>query len=162
MKPAACIIGGSLAIASLAGAGNASARSSHQVLHLVGKVLAVETRQRSLPDAGNSFGVQGQGALKPLGHVSATGHEHSVGFILKGIPSGQLTLADSSGTIAVQLMYVETRGFAPLPKKGHYRITGGTGAYGGATGSGAFVRNRHGCKVASACVEETHVTFVFK
>ena len=51
---------------------------------------------------------------------------------------GSLTVTTSRGTLTLELAGPVQTGFAPLPRVFGYRVTGGTGAYQGATGGGSI------------------------
>jgi hypothetical protein len=114
-------------------------------LALQGTINASETHLFSNPDVGAAYQWSGQGTVAPLGTVTGSGTNHGVGFIAKGTPTGTMTLSTSTGSIDLSVTYDQTPGFAPLPVNGTYVITGGTGAYVGARGSGLLVRRQGPC-----------------
>lgn len=118
------------------------------ILH--GRINGRETRLFTNPDAGASYRWVGQGKVKPLGVVAGTGVSHGVGFIQEGTPAGTMTLSSSTGTITLTIKFDRTRGFAPLPSHAAYVITGGTGAYTGARGSGSLLRQQGSCSGGSS------------
>ena len=95
------------------------------------------------PDVGGSFTITSHGTLKSLGTVSANGMAEGTGFIAQGRAEGSLTIRNSKGSFAVLLEGPIQPGFTGLPSNFQYTISGGTGAYKGATGIGtADVRTR--------------------
>jgi hypothetical protein len=87
---------------------------------------------RSLPtvlDVGRLFAVDGSGRLGGLGTFSVAGSVNGTGFLARGHATGQLTLTNARGSITVSLRGPEQPGFAPLPGRFHFTVTGGTGAY---------------------------------
>jgi hypothetical protein len=115
---------------------------------LSGSVKGTEHRVLSLPDTGMRWRWKGGGTVQPLGHVTATGTNHAVGFVRTGTPTGVIMLTNPSGTLQLALTYPQTRGFAPLPARATYVITAGTGQYSGATGSGKVLRRLTPCSPA--------------
>jgi hypothetical protein len=106
-------------------------------LALVGEIKGTWTRIRTLPDVGQSQSLMGSGRVRPLGEVQAEGTLHAPGFIREGHTTGTLTLTNSRGSITLQLVSRQPQpGFSPPARSYDYTITGGTGAYAGATGSG--------------------------
>jgi hypothetical protein len=126
---------------------HAERAASHAIV-LSGSVSGTERRVFSLPDTGAKWRWKGTGTVQPLGHASATGANHAVGFIRTGTPIGTMVLTGANGTLELALTYRQTRSFAPLPVHATYVITGGTGQYAGATGSGAVLRHLTPCSPA--------------
>jgi hypothetical protein len=114
-------------------------------LTLSGSITGTEQRIVSVPDTGAQWRWQGSGTVKPLGAVTATGTNHAVGFIASGTPTGSMVLTGANGTLTLTLTYPQTKGFAPLPAQAAYVISGGTGQYAGASGSGSVVRKFGSC-----------------
>jgi hypothetical protein len=92
------------------------------------------------PVAGTVYGLDGQGSVKPLGSVLGRGVvrvETPPAALLLG--GGTFTLQTRTGTVTVSLKQSPppTAG-VPIPGRSYFRftITGGTGAFRGATGAG--------------------------
>jgi hypothetical protein len=82
-----------------------------------------------IPDLGPAFSVQGKGKLGGLDEFTVTGFLHGTGFVAKGQATGELTLTNAHGTIKLKLEGPQQPGFAPLPGRFSFTVTGGTGAY---------------------------------
>lgn len=126
-------------------------RSHPKSVVLQGSVKASETRQMNNPDVGALYSWTGRGTVRPLGNAGGRGNNHAVGFVQEGTPTGQMTLSNGSGSINLKITYDRTRGFAPLPSHGTYVITGGTGAYAGASGTGTVLRKQGACPSGGTC-----------
>ncbi|HTK74288.1 MAG TPA: hypothetical protein VL371_03465 [Gemmataceae bacterium] len=87
-------------------------------------------------DLGIQYGLTGAGELGGQLRFQVTGGLRRVGFIAQGQATGALTLTNAQGSITLSLVGPTQPGFAPLPAGFHYTVTGGTGAYQGATGEG--------------------------
>jgi hypothetical protein len=87
-------------------------------------------------DLGIQYGLTGAGELGGQPRFQVTGSLRRVGFIAQGQATGELTLTNAQGSIMLSLVGPMQPGFAPLPGGFHYTVTGGTGAYQGATGDG--------------------------
>ena len=87
-------------------------------------------------DAGLQYDVTGSGVLNGQPPFLASGNLHRTGMIAQGHATGVLTLTNTKGSITLKLEGPPQPGFAPLPTQFHYTVTGGTGAYQGATGDG--------------------------
>jgi hypothetical protein len=98
------------------------------------------TMRRTLanPDVGASFVVTTQGALRSLGQVAANGSASGTGNIAIGRSQGSLTISNSKGSFTILLSGPEQPSFTGLPNQFQYFISGGTGAYQGATGAGVM------------------------
>ena len=69
---------------------------------------AAAIRRDTLPDAGTTYDLSGQGQVQPFGQMNVTGSVHSPGFtpepaVLKDHGVGTLTLSNSQGTLTLQL-----------------------------------------------------------
>jgi hypothetical protein len=83
----------------------------------------------TIPDAGTTYHLDGDGHFGRLGAVDISGDLHSVGFIINGHAGGTLTLANARGSVTLQLEGPSQTGPSALPERFHFKITGGTGAY---------------------------------
>jgi hypothetical protein len=128
----------------LPGAG-ASSHSATTTVALKGTIKGTGVRQMSPPDTGAKYIWSGAGSVTPLGTVRGKGTNRGVGFIRQGNPSGTMTLTGAHGSVTLTITYDQTAGFAPLPAHGTYTITGGTGRYAGAQGSGSIIRHQGNC-----------------
>lgn len=126
------------------GAG-ASSHSATTTVLLKGIVKGTEVRRMSPPDTGATYRWSGAGSVSSLGIVKGKGTNRGVGFIRQGNPSGTMTLTGAHGSVTLTVTYDQTAGFAPLPAHGTYTITGGTGRYAGAQGSGSVTRHQGAC-----------------
>jgi hypothetical protein len=107
-------------------------------IHLHGTLQGQYQTNAPIPDTGTTYVLQGTGHVGGFGHASVTGNMHSLGFIAQGHAQGDLTVKGAGGTITLHLTaVVQQAGFQPLPSAFSYDITGGTGKYAGAHGSGS-------------------------
>jgi hypothetical protein len=102
----------------------------------------------------------GTGSVAPLGAVAGKGTNRGVGFIRAGNPTGTATLTGAHGSINLKITFGQTAGFAPLPVHGIYTITGGSGRYAGAHGSGSITRHQGTC--AGQCPTGTTYTETYR
>jgi hypothetical protein len=79
------------------------------------------------PDVGNTSDLVGSGDLAGVGHVTLTGSVSAVGMIANGHAGGTLTLTGTNGSITLKLTGPSQPGFAALPDRFDYQVTGGTG-----------------------------------
>jgi hypothetical protein len=101
-----------------------------------GTIRGTLTVQRGIPDVGNTDVIRGQGRLRTLGQVQASGSVQTTGFIAVGRAEGSLRLTGAKGSVTLVLQGPKQSGFGPLPDHFQYVIQGGTGALAKATGSG--------------------------
>jgi hypothetical protein len=114
-------------------------RVSHHSAHhltLTGQVSGTWVRVFSNPDVGATQALTGSGTVKPLGNVQANGTLHLTGFVAQGEATGTLTLTTGRGRVTLALVGPPQPGFSGPPSSFHYTITGGTGRFAHATGSG--------------------------
>jgi hypothetical protein len=89
------------------------------------------------PDVGITQTLSGLGTVAPLGAVQASGSLHTPGFIIQGFTTGTMVLTNAQGSVTLSLIGHQPQpGFSPPTSALDYTITGGTGAYAGASGSG--------------------------
>jgi hypothetical protein len=105
-------------------------------VHLAGMLAGSYTSPGLAVDAGVSDTLTGSGPVGPLGQASVTGTVQGVGFIRSGRAGGTLTLAGPRGAVTLRLRGPVQPAFSPLPPSFAFTVTGGTGAYKGATGHG--------------------------
>jgi hypothetical protein len=92
------------------------------------------------PKGGGTLQVlTGSGTVSPVGPVQAALKLQVPGTAQAGRASGTLTLTTTRGTVTLQLQGPLTRGLGGTTLPLNYKITGGTGKYAGATGSGVVV-----------------------
>lgn len=127
--------------AGLAGATVGRALVSHSPsvsLHLHGTLRGQFQTNVLIPDAGTTYVIEGAGHVGGFGHASVSGEMHSLGFVIHGHAQGDITLKRAGGTITLHLTsLVQQAGFQPLPGVFSFGITGGTGKYKGAHGTGS-------------------------
>ena len=92
----------------------------------------------SIPDVGLTYDFTGAGDAGSLGHVTTTGSVHLPGFVASGRATGSLNLANAKGSVTLALTGPTEPGFGPFPSTLTYVVTGGTGTYAGAAGSGTI------------------------
>ena len=88
--------------------------------------------------AGITYHLFGSARLAGLGQVGVTGTVHSVGFIMQGQASGELTFANLNGSVTVKLEGPQQPGFSPLPQQFNYTVVSGTGQYKNFSGQGSL------------------------
>jgi hypothetical protein len=108
---------------------------SHQ-LALSGQITGTWAPVLVVPDLGRPQTLKGAGSVGPLGSVQASGSIATPGFVLTGWSTATITLTRATGSVTLQLIGPPQPGFSPPPGTFHFTITGGTGAYAGATGQG--------------------------
>src|SRR5262249_6548899 len=81
---------------------------------------------------------QGAGTFGAIGTASISGDIHTVGFILQGHATGELTLTTAHGSVTIDLTGPMQQSFAPLTNQFHYQIVGGTRAYANLEGQGTL------------------------
>jgi hypothetical protein len=120
------------------GGGPGSKLSEHarQELALCGQVSGTWQSHFVVPDVGGWQTLQGSGEVGPLGMVQMKGELHTPGFIRQGEATATVTLSSAAGSVTLQLVGPLQPGFSPPPSTFQYTITGGTGLYAGASGSG--------------------------
>ena len=74
-----------------------------------------------------TYNFDGTANLADMGAVTVTGTVHSVGFVLSGQATGQLTFTNSKGSVTVQLTGPVQEGFSPLPESFSYKVVSHTG-----------------------------------
>ena len=89
-----------------------------------------------VPDVGATYAFTGAGKSASLGPVDMTGSIQLPGFIATGQATGQLTLSSARGTLTLTVSGSSQKGFGTMPRALTYSISGGTGAYSTATGTG--------------------------
>jgi hypothetical protein len=105
--------------------------------------LAIDyTLAPPMADVGASYDLTGTGSAGTLGAVTITGSVSLPGFIANGSASGTLTLTSDNPSAAgggsVTLDVTGPKGGSGFPSKLTYTISGGTGAFATATGTGSI------------------------
>jgi hypothetical protein len=95
------------------------------------------------PFAGEVQILRGGGVVSPLGTVQMTGVLNVLGPIGQGETLGTVTLSNAAGSVTLRFVGPPQQGLGALPANFHYTITGGTGQYAGASGSGAVAFAEH-------------------
>jgi hypothetical protein len=96
---------------------------------LVGHGTGAFTKEMGIPESGSKYDLLGSATLNGLGLVSVHGSVDSVGFVLHGHAWGTLTFSNAKGSVTLRLTGPEQNGFAPLPSRFTFDVTGGTGGY---------------------------------
>jgi hypothetical protein len=90
------------------------------------------------PYVGPIYLFNGTGHVGGLGHATATGDMLGAGFIRQGRAGGEYTLRRGGDSVEIQLTALQEQpGSSALPADYSYAITGGTGHYKDASGSGS-------------------------
>jgi hypothetical protein len=129
--------------------GAAAATAAPNPIHLTGSMtigtsihlLKMALMQHSLNPA-----EKGSGSISPLGHVTGSGNGLSpFALATSGVSSGSITLTAKTGKVFVSISGLTPvdNGFGPSPQTtiiaaGQFKITGGTSAYAGETGTGTI------------------------
>ena len=114
-----------------------AATSQGPHLTLSGTIHGTYLPAPTIPDIGGRLVLNGSGTLKNLPAFKVTGLLHTTGFIATGHATATLILTNGKGTIDVSLTGPLQHGFSPPPSSFTYLITGGTGKYVGAHGTGS-------------------------
>jgi hypothetical protein len=90
------------------------------------------------PDVGKDYLFQAGrvGSTHGLGTAGLDGSIHTPGFVVQGKAMGQLVAHTRRGDLYLQLVGPTTSGFSGLPARLSFTITGGTGKFANASGSG--------------------------
>jgi hypothetical protein len=103
------------------------------VMHLAGTVQGIQTPAPHLPGTAH---LSGGGTVGPLGNVKITG-VISVRSAEPTFYNGAATLSNARGSVTIRISGIHGGpDFLGRPVFLHYTITGGTGAFRGAVGSG--------------------------
>ena len=113
-----------------------AAPTAGETIALKGKIFGPYTVNRTNPDIGSTYELSGSGQIQPLGQSRGTGSFRAPGNVAVGHAEGTLTLTDQQGSVTLTLVGPDQRGLAPPPDHFTYTITGGTGTFQGAKGSG--------------------------
>ena len=103
------------------------------------KVTGTYSMPMMNPDAGKRYVFKGSGKPAGFGLMQLSGSIQTPGNMGSGQAHGSLVMTNSHGTLKISVTGPTEPGFGPLPTTLSYRITGGTGAYAGASGSGTIV-----------------------
>ena len=108
-----------------------SQRVPRHHIALNGTVSGSWTLNPGIPDVGSSQTLTGSGTVKPLGLVSANGTLHLTGFVAVGRATGTLTLANTLGSVTLQLTGTSQHGFSGPPRQLTFKIIAASGQYAG-------------------------------
>jgi hypothetical protein len=108
----------------------------HTGLALSGQVSGTWQAVFTNPDVGRTQNLAGGGTVAPLGTMEVRGQLHTPGFVAQGRATATLTLTGSRGSVTLALVGPLQPGFSAPPSSFQYTITGSTGAYANASGSG--------------------------
>jgi len=117
---------------------------SRKTVLLNGTIEGTYLLAPTIPDIGATYVFNGTGTAGDLGPVAAHALVTLPGFIVSGHATGTLTLDSisaspvASGSVTLRLTGPTESGFGPFPSTLAFVITGGTGAFAGATGSGTI------------------------
>jgi hypothetical protein len=117
-------------------------------IDLAGKAKGLYTSTQGVPDTGTHYQLTASGTITPIGSAVVSGSFQTPGFIRGGVATGTLTLAGKRGTLTLKLTEAgpipSGNAATATPSNGPiillnnfaYQITGGTGQYAHAQGSG--------------------------
>jgi hypothetical protein len=105
---------------------------------LLGTIRGGYFSSSRIPDTGATYRIGAVGRLSPVGQTGDTAVIQTTGFIATGMARGSMRIAAPRGALRLSLVGPVQSGFAPLPPAFTYTITGGTGIYRTATGSGTI------------------------
>jgi hypothetical protein len=103
---------------------------------LSGQVSGTWLEQPTIPDVGHTQTLSGSGVVAPLGMAQVSGELHTPGFVARGETTGTITLSNADGSVTLRLVGPPQAGFSPPPSSFQYTITGGTGKFAAASGTG--------------------------
>jgi hypothetical protein len=103
--------------------------------------------------APHGYQLTGIGTFLNLGTMEITGSVGTVGGFATGEARGELTFTNAKGSVTIQLIGPEQRGFSALPSTFEYSVKKATGAYAGLTGFGSLTlklgpASGHGLKLS--------------
>jgi hypothetical protein len=114
----------------------ATPSSTASRVFLNGMMSGLYSAEQQVPDIGTSYHVITSGRFIHNGKAAVDGDLHSLGFIARGQAGGTLTAITPHGALTLELTGPTQPGFSPLPTHFQFTITGGTGRYHHAQGSG--------------------------
>jgi hypothetical protein len=109
-------------------------------IDLQGTVTGFATPNPAGPPGPGNLLLNGSGTVAPLGKVNLVG-PFSIRYGEPTFYNGDVTLSDTAGSVEVKITGIIGGPSGP-PAHLHYTILSGTGAYGGATGSGNVIYNQ--------------------
>lgn len=80
-------------------------------------------------DALTTYNLTGTANLAGMGQVNVTGTVHSVGFVLTGQATGQITFSNSRGSVTIQLTGPLQLGNSTPPTTFNYSVVAHTGTF---------------------------------
>jgi hypothetical protein len=109
-------------------------------IDLQGTVAGFATPNPAGPPGPGNLLLKGSGTVAPLGKVNLV-DPFSIRYGEPTFYNGDVTLSDTAGSVEVKITGIVGGPSGP-PAHLHYTILSGTGAYGGATGSGNVIYNQ--------------------
>ncbi len=111
------------------------------------------TTSAIVSSAPHGYQLTGTGTFLNLGAMQITGSVGTVGGFATGEARGELTFTNAKGSVTIQLIGPEQRGFSALPSTFEFSVEKGTGAYAGMTGFGSLTlklgpASGHGLKLS--------------
>lgn len=90
------------------------------------------------PDAGTTYQLSASTKLNQFGNVTVSGSVHSLGNILHGKATGEVSITGANGQITLALTGPTQRGGSRLPTTFHYQVTSATGDFAGVKDHGVI------------------------
>ncbi len=90
------------------------------------------------PDAAKTYFFKGSCKPPGFGGMQLSGSVQTPGNLASGQAHGSFVMKNSHGTLKLSVTGPTEPAFGPMPTTLSYRITGGTGAYANASGSGTI------------------------
>jgi hypothetical protein len=111
------------------------------------------TTSAIVSSAPHGYQLTGTGTFLNLGAMQITGSVGTVGGFATGQAKGELTFTNSKGSVTIELIGPEQRGFSALPTTFGYSVEKGTGAYADLKGFGSLTlklgpASGHGLKLS--------------
>lgn len=90
------------------------------------------------PDSGTTYQLSATTKLNKFGSVTVTGSLHSVGNILRGKATGEVTITNAQGQVTLELTGQTQKAGSRLPSSFHYQVTSATGDFAGLKNHGVI------------------------
>ncbi len=90
------------------------------------------------PDSGTTYQLSATTKLNQFSNVTVNGSLHSVGNILRGSATGEVTITSAHGQVTLELTGPSQKAGGRLPSSFHYQVTSATGDFAGLKNHGVI------------------------